>query len=412
VSSLSAAQEAQARSEIQRAVRALLARPLLTPDGDMSEEFTLVCRHAATLQAFFSEQAGWSLRVQRDMARLRKLPSSLSDASRPARARVTDPAFSIRRYVLLCLALAELERSDRQITLRRLAERVAAMVHGDPELVACGIEFELTGRDQRRDMVAVVRWLLEHRVLRKVEGEEDAFVGERGDVLYGVDRHVLAWVLGCAQPPSAVDWSTSSGPTTRTEFDGWLERLSDDVTLDSDEVRKRALRHSIARRLLDDPVVYFDELSNEQREYWPHARVPILKGLEEHSGLIAEVRLEGVALVDPRGDSTDVALPEEGTDGHVTLLLAEYFGEQAREHPGSAVPLVDVEAHLRVLMDRHLSHWRKAATVSGAEVELAEMALQHLAGLGLVVRRADGVVPRPAIGRFAVDHRDTKEGDE
>lgn len=402
MSSLGATQEAQTRAEIQRAVRALLARPLLTPDGDMSEDFTLVRRHAAALETFFFEQVGWSLRVDREVARLRKLPSSLSDASRPARARTKDPAFSVRRYVLLCLSLAVLERSDWQITLRRVAERVAAMVREDPELVASGVEFDLTGRDQRRDIVAVIRWLLEHRVLRKVDGEEDAFVGERGDVLYHVDRHVLAWVLGCAQPPSAVDWWASPSPTTQSEFDGWLERLSDDVTLDSDESRKRALRHSIARRLLDDPVVYFDELSSEQRDYWQYARVPILKGLTEHSGLIAEVRAEGVALVDPRGDSTDVALPEEGTDGHVTLLLAEYLSEQAREHPDVVVPLVQIHAHLRVLIEELRSHWRKAATVTGAEIELAELGLGHLEGLGLVIRRTEGVIPRPAIGRFAV----------
>jgi uncharacterized protein (TIGR02678 family) len=409
MSDLGAAQAAREREELQRAVRALLARPLLTADGDLVDEFVLVRRHAAVLKDFFAEQVGWTLRVEREMARLRKLPSSISDASRPARARETDPPFSPRRYVLLCLALAVLERSDRQITLRRVAEGVAVMVNDDPDLGANGIEFDLSGRDQRRDIVAVVRWLLEYRVLRKVEGEEDAFVGERGDVLYHVDRQVLAWVLGCARPPSSVETQAGAAPTTRAQFDQWLAGLIDEVTLDSDDSRKRALRHSLARRLLDDPVVYYDELSPEQNEYLVRSRVAILKGLSEGSGLVPEVRSEGIALVDPRGDSTDVALPEEGTDGHVTLLLAEYLAEHARQRPGHAVPLAMIHGHVRELIERHRSHWRKAATEPGAEDDLTELALRHLAGLGLVVLSGDSVVPRPAIGRFAVVETQTEE---
>ena len=36
-------------------------------------------------------------------------------------------------------------------------------------------------------------------------------------------------------------------------------------------------------------------------------------------------RAEGVALTDETGSLTDVAMPSEGTDAHVTLLVAEYL---------------------------------------------------------------------------------------
>jgi len=388
------------RAEQQRAVRALLARPLLTASGSTAEDFVLVRRHDTELRRFFADQVGWMLQVDREMARLRKLPGQLADGSRPARARAKDPAFSPRRYVLLCLALAALERSDRQTTLHRVAEHVAAMVAEDAALRNAGIEFELTGRDQRRDLVAVVRWLLEYGILRRVEGEEEAFVGDRGDVLYQVDRKVLAWVLGCARPPSAMELS-GSAPAPST-FDERLDSLVDDVQLESDELRRRALRHTLARRLLDDPIVYYDELSEEEHDYLQRSRVPILKGLTDMTGLIAEVRAEGIALVDPTGDSTDVALPEEGTDGHATLLLAEHLADHARQSPGVTVPLEALHAHARGLVEKYGGGWRKAATESGAEVELTETALLHLGGLGLVVRGPDGVLPRPAIGRYAV----------
>jgi uncharacterized protein (TIGR02678 family) len=392
--SLEEAQRARERDEIQRAVRALLARPLLTADDE--DALVLVRRHAEALRSFFAEQAGWLLTVERDLARLRKLPATLDDGSRPARARAKDPPFSRRRYALLCLALAVLERSDRQVTLQRLAEGVAALVAEDEALGAAGIEFELRGRDQRRDLVAAIRWLLAHRVLRRVEGDEDAFVAERGDVLYQVDRPVLAHALGCVRPPSSVE---------AEPFDARLEVLAEEIRLDSDDARRRALRHGLTRRLLDDPVVYFDELSEAEREYAQRSWYALVHGLAERTGLEPEVRAEGLALVDPRGDASDVALPEEGTDGHVTLLVAEHLADRAREEPGAPVPLEELHAHVRELAARHRRVWRKAATEEGAEVELTARALSHLEGLRLLARTDAGVVPRPAIGRFALAER-------
>ena len=390
--SLADSRRERAREERQRAVRALLARPLLTSDDE--DALVLVRRHADALRAFFADHAGWALTVERDMARLRKVPAHVSDGSRPARARRKDPPFSRRRYVLLCLSLAVLERADRQTTLQRVAEGVAALVAEDEALAAAGIEFEIRGREQRRDLVAVVRWLLGHHVLRRIEGDEDAFVADRGDVLYQVDRPVLARVLGTVRPPSTVG---------AARLDERLAALVDEVRFDSDEARRRALRQAVTRRLLDDPVMYDDALTPEERDYFKRSRVPLLAGLEEATGLVAELRAEGVALVDPRGDATDVALPEEGTDGHVTLLVAEHLAEHARSYPGESIGRDALEAHVRELARVHAKHWRKAATEEGAERELTERALGHLAALDLVRLDGDRVRPRPAIGRYRLD---------
>lgn len=393
MSALREAIDERTRAELQRAARALLRRPLLNADGGPDEDFALVRRHAKELQAFFAEHAGWSLQVDRETARLRKIPPTLDDGTRPARARPQDPPFSPRRYVLLCLALAALERTDRQTTLRRLAESVAVMVADDDALRVAGVDFTLEGREQRRDLVAVIRWLLEQRVLTRVEGDEDAFVSERGDALYRVDRQVLAQMLVVQRPPSTVNVST---------FDARLGMIADELRIESDDSRRRALRHALVRRLLDDPVVYFDELTEEERDYFVRSRVPLCRRLEEMTGLLTELRAEGVALVDPIGDASDLALPEEGTDGHVALLLAEHLAEHARAAPGVAVSVDDLQHHVRDLAEAHRSHWRKEASEPGAEAQLTARALEFLLGLRLVRRLDAGIVPLPAIGRFAL----------
>src|SRR5438105_1045643 len=50
---------AQERDERQRAVRALLSQPLLSPDGPISEAFTLVQKHRDWLRPWFAHHAGW-----------------------------------------------------------------------------------------------------------------------------------------------------------------------------------------------------------------------------------------------------------------------------------------------------------------------------------------------------------------
>lgn len=394
MSALRDALDEQARAEQQRAVRALLRRPLLTTGGEGGEHLATIRRHARTLQQEMFELAGWTLEIDRETARLRKLPATLDDASRPARGRPSDPPFSRRRYVLLCLALAALERSDRQTTLRRLAESLAEMVASDEALGAAGIDFTLEGREQRRDLVAVVRWLLDQRVLRKVEGDEDAFVtsAER-DALYQVERTVLAQLMSAQRPPSMV---------ASEEYEERLQAIAEEAWFDSDEARRRAHRHALMRRLLDDPVVYFDELTDEQRDYFVRSRVALARRLEALTGLVLELRLEGAALVDPLGDATDLGLPEEGTDGHVALLLAEHLADHARRAPGSPVPEAALVRQVAELAAQHRTHWRKDATEPGAEQALTERALELLAGLRLVRRTEDGVIPRPAIGRYAL----------
>jgi len=95
------------------------------------------------------------------------------------------------------------------------------------------------------------------------------------------------------------------------------------------------LRQRLTRRLLDEPVLYYDELTEAELAYLTGQRGAITARITELTGLIAEVRAEGIAMVDPHDDLTDVRMPDTGTDGHVTLLLAEFLAARcgARQSP-------------------------------------------------------------------------------
>jgi uncharacterized protein (TIGR02678 family) len=136
---------------------------------------------------------------------------------------------------------------------------------------------------------------------------------------------------------------------------------------------------------------------------------------EEATGLLAEVRREGLAMVDDRGELSDVAMPEDGTEGHVTLLVAEFLAEHARERPDAPLPIEAIQEHIASLAPTHRQYWRAEARQPGAEVHLVATALERLVALGLVRSRREGnddVVPRPLIARYALaadDADDTSE---
>lgn len=378
------------REEERRdALRALLMCPLMTT---AHPAFQAVRRHERELRDWFSQAAGWILHVERDCARLYKRPADLGDATRGA------AEFDRRRYILFCLACAALERAEPQITLRTLGEKLLALA-ADPELGARGFTFTLDSHHERRELVAICRYLLTLGVLLRVAGDEDAFVSKVGDALYDVRRRALAGLLAAARGPST--WAPENAPV---HLDERLAALTEEFTPDSDEGRRTAMRHHLVRRLLDDPVVYFDDLDAHPAlyAYFQNQRGALAARLGEATGLTAEQRAEGLALVDENGELTDVAMPAVGTASHVTLLVAEYLASANRAQPNAPVSAAAVTEAVRGMIPNYGRYWTKAAREPGAETELARNALARLAMLRLVRCGAEGVHPLPALARFAL----------
>jgi uncharacterized protein (TIGR02678 family) len=240
--------------------------------------------------------------------------------------------------------------------------------------------------------VAVVRVLLGLGALARVAGEEDAFVREAGDVLYDVERRVLAVLISPARGASTI----AAGV-----FDARLRELIAEPEPVSDDLRTRAVRHRLTRRLLDEPVVYYDELPEPELAYLTSQRAALTRRVSERTGLVAEIRGEGIAMVDPRDELTDVRMPEVGTDGHVALLVTEYLAARD-DDDGAGCPVSELHALVRRLASEHRAHWRRSTRDAGAEVGLVEHALVRLAGLRLVDRAGDVVHPLPALARFGL----------
>jgi len=394
--------------ERMRALRALLATPELSAERD-PDLFRLTRRHADHLREWFERELGWRLLVEPRTIRLRmsyvpRGPTATAIAERhPARVRRTDPPFTRRRYVLLCLVLATLERSDPQVALGRLTDDVLlAARQGGLE----DIEFTLRTREERSDLVAVIRLLMAHGVLQRVAGDEDAYVSADGDALYDVDRRVLSTILAVRHSPATVALAPGAEDTGAGEAPAVPSISRIEAALDApptaftEDETNRQTRHSLARRLLMDPVTYFDELDDRERAYLVSQRTHLTRRLSESTGLVAEIRAEGIALVDPDDQLTDLRMPEQGTEGHATLLVAEHLATDG------AATVADLRRHVRAFAQEYSAYWRRSSREPGAENALVSGVLDRLVGLGLVRVAGRGpeaqVLPLPALARFTV----------
>ncbi|NLC37207.1 MAG: TIGR02678 family protein [Alcaligenaceae bacterium] len=391
-------QRTQQQDEFQRGLRALLMCPLMAADQD---DFPAVRRQSERLREWFARETGWPLHVDREGARLFKRPADLTDSTRGL------AGYDRRRYTLLCLACAVLERSDPQITLKLLGDRIMQQA-SDPALAGSGFAFTLRTAQERRELVAVCRTLLEHGVLERVAGEEGNFVHENSwqhsDALYDVHRRLLAGMLAAVRGPST--WRAEEAPA---DTESRLQSLTVEHRIDSEQGHRDALRHHLARRLLDDPVVYTASLEADAQAYFINQRGAMAARLCEASGLIAEQRAEGLALVDEAGRLTDVSMPAEGTEAHATLLVAGFLAQRLRETgEPERIAESDIADFLRDAVERYGRYWRKSARAPGAEKELAGLTLDRLYRLSLVAREADGVLPLPAIARFSLGRAEVR----
>ncbi|MHB1536984.1 MAG: DUF2398 family protein [Solirubrobacteraceae bacterium] len=167
----------------------------------------------------------------------------------------------------------------------------------------------------------------------------------------------------------------------------------------SEQLRTRAVRHRLTRCLLDDPAVYYDELPEVELAYLTSQRSALIRRIVEATGLVAEIRGEGIAMVDPRDELTDVRMPEVGTDGHVALLITEHLAARP-DDGGEGCSAGELHALVRQLAREHSAYFITDQRVG------EELALLDATGVALTAERLeDAIGSRGAVHRRAREYR-------
>ncbi|MGQ0521117.1 MAG: TIGR02678 family protein [Actinomycetota bacterium] len=391
------------------AIRTLLGRPLLDTRTD-PDAFRLVARHAPWLVDWFERACGWSLTVDPagGWARLAKRAGAV-DGTRPLRrTRGAGGPFDRRRYQLLCLVCAELVRHP--VTTVGL---LAGAVTRDAGLATAR-------HGERAALVDALRALMAWGAVRATAGDVDAYVGsEKGNAILTADTARLHRLLACATAPSALPEGITAGDAVarlvaeprygdapHAPGTSAATAAAATATATADEARHKWARHSLARGLLDQPVVHLDDLSPPEADYL--ATTSGRKWLRERvaeAGLELEERAEGLLAVDAEALATDRHFPAPLGNAHqLALLLADRLvtTDAQGDRRLGRLSARQLEAETAAVFAKFPS-WAKGRRDEGGPERLAQEAVDLLAAFGLVRLHPDGAVEaRPALARYRV----------
>ncbi len=370
--------------ERQDAARALLMTPLLTAECD-PVAFTLVRRHSGWLGEHFHRMLGYRLSVRTDHARLYKRPR-IAYRDRPARIRPSSirpgpedgwAPFTRRHYVLLALTLATLEvhHGRGQTLIGSIAGEVSAL---GAEL---DLRVDFERREERKAFADALELLCRLGVLRQRDGSREAFVSRDEsleEALFDVEHARLG--------------DLKATPLALTDVEQIDDLLAKEYPPTEDGERARR-RHRIARTLVEEPVLYVHELEGAEQDTYRSQRHRLEPELEALTGLCAERRGEGSALIDASRTLTDVRFPTRSTESTLALLLCERLRAAAYDAGRNPLPRSEVVALLAALRER---------LALDAGPELDDAALELLESHRLIAREQPAQVRvLPAIARFA-----------
>lgn len=396
---MSASPNAGVIAERQEAARLLLSQPLIVAGGFNGDRLPLIRQHARWLTDEFSHVLGYRLVVEAGFARLYK--TAVGDASRPARRdgtgnplTGTGSPLTPRAYTYLTLAVSVLLTAREQMLLSGLVADVRAAA------AEAGIELG-DDRAERRALTAALRTLVRWGVISEDDGNvagyaenaaHEALLTVRREVV----RHLIAGPLRQAQTPDELVELAAAAPVG-------------------------GARHRVRRKLVETPVVYRDELPDEDREWMAQYQRREEDVLGGFLGVTFEIRAEGIALFGP--ELTDRKFPAEGTVAQAALLSVSTLVERLRpanipnprEHLIVAVPIPDglLEEVVAGHLDRHKRRWAKEwvanpeALIDEVRGLLVEMRLIAAADpvLSETPTAVDGWVLLAAASRYAAKEK-------
>jgi uncharacterized protein (TIGR02678 family) len=328
-------------AERRTAARLLLREPLVTA-ATHPDVFPLIRRHADELARQFSQMLGYRLTVESGFARLHKAGLGRNAGRRLERG--SGAPFTPRTYAYLALTLAVLVTAPEQLLLSEVVSRIRA--------AAAEVSIDLGEPNraiERRAMVAALKQLMAWQVLAEDEGSVDSYAGDHeADALLTIDREIARHMV--------------SGPVGQAA-------TAADLIEQAAGADHAGPRHYIRRRLVETPVVYLDDLTEEERDWLRRNQRREQRTLGDLLGLDAEIRAEGMALIDPERELSDIDFPGTGTIPWAALLLvAKLVDSLAPDDAAIRVPIPEglIESLLNRLIDEHRNAWAQQFTQAPA----------------------------------------------
>jgi uncharacterized protein (TIGR02678 family) len=307
------------------------------------------------------------------------VPGNTRPAHRPDSSAFTPATYT--HLALLCAALLA-PGTGEQTLISVLIDQVRS------DAATIGLQIGDT-LPERRALVTAIGRLIEWGVLAETDGTATGWGERRDEALLTIHRAALPHLL--ARPLSGV--------------------AHPDELLAADSQVADQPRRSLRRKLVENPLVRREDLTDAERDVLSRERSELTRVLADSFGLTVEVRAEGALAYDGAGGLTDVAFPGSGTVRQAALLLlaelidlrqpaagATAIVDDGRTVPGITATWDEVDAALAGLSAQHRRAW---GTVLVDQPErLRDEVVMLLTDLCLATVTGAGLVIHPAAARY------------
>jgi uncharacterized protein (TIGR02678 family) len=383
---------ARMKEDLQQAAMALLNRHWITKRKD-PELFIRVKDHYEALRDWFHDRAGLSLILTRSFVKLEKIPGSFQPWMG------IRSFYSPRDYALFTYGLWYLEGcgNAEQFLLSEMVDAIR------DHMLSMDVLMDWTLYEHRLSMARALKKLRELDVLVSVEGEETDWAREGGysNVLYEASpmaRYILRRFS--KELMSYTSMEDLIVPQTAATL------VANSATAAS-EVQGR--RHIIFRRLMQEPVVYDWQWTEDERRYVLSQRSGLLEQMRGMLGLEGRRFREGLMFTWPELSGEMDLFP---TLAGQTDLLLLFAGELRRvvqaeptfyerdDHGNYVLTRAEFEGLLMRLKQYHGDYWSKDHRLKTSSA-LADELVQHMEDWNLGSRQGEYMVKiYPSLARW------------
>lgn len=380
-----AARSQQLREEKQQCVEILLNRPWVTKQDDPAL-YQQIKDHYEELKEWFYERLGFPLVITRFFAKVEKTPGAYKSWMG------IDGFLTTKDYGLFTYGLWYLEGKgeSEQFLLTQMVEEIRE------HLLTMDVEMDWTLYEHRLAMARALKKLKELNVLIAVDGDEADWArnGSDSNVLYecsAMARYVLHRF-----PKEVMAYEN-------------IDELAESETAQTPDAATRQRRQRVYRRLVQEPIVYDWEWSEDERNYLLTQRRSIIEHMDEMLHLEGRRYREGLAFFYPEVTSQSQLFPTLGAISDLALLMAGEIRRRAHQEPSPYdwdewgrihASVTELEAVMMSLREKYKAYWSKEFRNLSLN-ELVKRIVTHLEEWNLGQQtEGDEIVLFPALGRW------------
>ncbi|MED4225624.1 TIGR02678 family protein [Neobacillus cucumis] len=327
---------------------------------DKPNDYTLIKRHKKVIQKYFFDNFGYQLLSGIDLFKLEKIPYQ-AEAWMGIQEFKEPIDYSI--FVAI-LAYLEDKAKDDLFLISTLAEYVKNFFDNDLK-----VKWEI--HKHRLSFCRAMKYAQSVELVENLEGEIEKYkMDEKEEILYRPTMISKYYMRFFSKPIQ--------------EFQNINEIISDRWKIPGEELTPRMNLQSLNRRLFFSPVVYKNELTDEEKRYLSYQSYRMIENTPEFTHFEMEIFRNEILLISKERNVTGQQHPNQKNISDIALQFSSFLKGKVKELPENEFPEFEFVVGRRefdkwfeVLQEEFGHGWSKEFREAYSD-DVAEKVLEYL----------------------------------